>query len=119
MEVSPYLEFKGECEDAFTFYAQCLGGTLGGVFRYTGTPLAGQVPADWRDKVMHASLTIGSQALMGADLSPDRYTEPKGFSLSVQLNDTAEAERIFGELSTNGRILTPLEKRSGRHGSAW
>ena len=59
MEVSPFLEFKGECEAAFEYYALCLGATLGGVFRYTGTPLADQVPADWQDKVMHSSLTIG------------------------------------------------------------
>ena len=110
MEMSPYLDFKGECEDAFRFYEQCLGGTLGAVFRYAGTPLTDQVPADWQDKVMHASLTLGSQVLMGADVAPDRYEEPKGFSLSLQLNDTADAERMFRQLSANGRIVTPLEK---------
>jgi len=60
--------------------------------------------------VMHASLTLGSQVLMGADIAPERYEEPKGFSLSLQLNDIADAERMFGQLSTNGRIVTPLEK---------
>ena len=110
MEMSPYLDFKGECEAAFRFYEECLGGTLGAVFRYAGTPLAGQVPADWQDKVMHASLTLGRQVLMGADVAPDRYEEPKGFSLSLQLKDTADAERIFRQLCTNGRIVTPLEK---------
>src|SRR5437867_3443177 len=84
MEMSPYLDFRGECEAAFRFYEQCLGGTLGAVFRYAGTPLADQVPADWQDKVMHASLTLGNQVLMGADVAPDRYEEPKGFSLSLQ-----------------------------------
>src|SRR3954465_797801 len=110
MEVSPYLAFKGECEAAFRFYERCLGGTLGAVFRYAGTPLADQVPADWQDKVMHASLTLGHQVLMGADVAPERYEEPKGFSLSLQLNDTADAERMFHDLAMNGRIVTPLEK---------
>ena len=91
MEMSPYLDFKGECDAAFRFYEQCLGGTLGAVFRYAGTPLADQVPADWQDKVMHASLTLGNQVLMGADVAPDRYEEPKGFSLSLQLKGTADA----------------------------
>jgi hypothetical protein len=48
---------KGECEAAFKCYEQCLGGQLGAIFRYGGTPLAGHVPADWSDKVMHGSLT--------------------------------------------------------------
>src|SRR4051812_25098584 len=73
MDVRPYLDFNGECEAAFTFYEQCLGGTLGAIFRYRGTPLADQVPADWQDKVMHASLTLGRHILMGADVAPDRY----------------------------------------------
>jgi len=110
MQMSPYLNFKGECEAAFKFYEQCLGATLGPVFRYEGTSFADQVPADWKDKVMHASLTLGGQVLMGADIAPERYEEPKGFSLSLQLNDVAEAERLFAQLSMNGRILTPLEK---------
>ena len=72
--------------------------------------LTDQVPADWQDKVMHGSLTIGDQVLMGADVAPDRYEEPKGFSLSLQMKDTAEAERIFRELAEGGRVLMPLEK---------
>ena len=110
MEVTTYLTFKGDCEAAFGFYQQCLDGTLGGVFRYAGTPYADQVPADWQDKVMHASLTLGHQVLMGADVAPERYEAPKGFSLSLQMSRAADAERIYGQLSAGGTIKTPLEK---------
>lgn len=110
MRINPYLSFKGECEEAFRFYAQCLGGQLGAIFRYAGTPLAGQVPDDWADKVMHGSLTLGDQVLMGADVAPEGYEEPKGFSLSVQITSTADAERIFDELAAGGRVVLPLEK---------
>lgn len=55
MQLNPYLRFKGECEAAFKVYEQCLGGQLGAIFRYGGTPLASHVPADWSDKVMHGS----------------------------------------------------------------
>ena len=110
MEMTPYLTFKGDCEAAFGFYQQSLGGTLGGVFRYPGTPYADQVPPDWQDKVMHASLTVGNQVLMGADVAPERYEAPKGFSLSLQLSGAADAERIYGQLSAGGTIKTPLEK---------
>jgi PhnB protein len=110
MQVHPYLSFKGDCETAFKFYEQSLGGKPSALFRYAGSPMADQVLADWQDKVMHASLTLGDQVLMGGDVAPGQYEEPKGFSLSIQTNSTTEAERIFGELAKGGRVVMPLEK---------
>lgn len=110
MQMNPYLSFNGQCEAAFTFYEQCLGGRLGEIFRYAGSPMANDVPADWQDKVMHGSLTVGEQVLMGGDVAPGGYEAPRGFSLSLQIKSTAEAERIFRELADAGRIVLPLEK---------
>ena len=110
MQINPYLSFDGRCEEAFTFYAHCLGGEVGAIFRYAGTPFADQVPTDWQDKVMHGSVTIGGQVFMGADVAPGGYEPPKGFSLSLQLKNRTEAERIFRELSTNGRIVVALDQ---------
>jgi PhnB protein len=110
MQVNPYLSFNGQCEEAFKLYERVLGGQLGNIFRYTGTSLAHQVPADWQDKVMHGSVKVGGQELMGADVAPDRYEPLKGFSLSIQIKDAVEAERIFRELSQAGQVMMPLEK---------
>ena len=110
MEMNPYLSFKGDCETAFNFYVRCLGGKLGPIFRYGGTPLADDVPADWSNKIMHGTLTLADQVLMGADVAPDRYETPKGFSLLLQIKSTADAEHIFDELAKDGRIVMPLEK---------
>ena len=108
--MNPYLSFSGDCEAAFRFYAECLDGKLGEIFRYAGTPLAQQVPADWQDKVMHGSLAIGEHVLMGGDVAPDHYEKPKGFSLSLQMKSTAQAERIFDLLAKDGSVLMPLGK---------
>jgi PhnB protein len=110
MQIYPYLSFNGQCEAAFKFYEQCLGGQLGTIFRYAGTSLADQVPADWQDKVMHGSLTVGDQVLMGGDVAPDRYEQPKGISLSLQMKSTTTAERIFQLLAKDGTVVMPLEK---------
>jgi PhnB protein len=91
-------------------YEQCLDGKLGDIFRYAGTPMADQVPADWQNKVMHGSVTIGGHVLMGGDVAPDRYERPKGFSLSLQIPTTAQAERIFDFLAKDGTVVLPLEK---------
>jgi PhnB protein len=110
MQLNPYLSFEGHCEAAFKFYALCFGGELGPIFRYAGTPLATDVPADWQDKVMHGSVTVCGQVLMGGDVAPDRYEAPKGFTLSLHMDDTTDAERIFNELSKDGKIVMPLQK---------
>lgn len=111
MQMSPYLSFKGDCDAAFSLYEKCLGGQRGEIFRYRDTPMAGDVPADWHDKIMHTTLTIGDQVLMGADVSPDRYEEPKGgLSISLHMKSTAEAERVFAGLAEGGTIVMPLEK---------
>lgn len=86
MQMSPYLSFKGDCEAAFTFYARCLGGQLGALFRYGGSPLASHVPADWSEKIMHGSVTLGEQVLMGGDVAPDRYVEGLGFTMTRHWN---------------------------------
>jgi PhnB protein len=110
MQMSTYVNFKGECEAAFTFYERCLDGQLGAIFRYAGTSLADQVPADWQDKVMHGSVTVGGQVLMGADIAPEKYEVPKGFLLSLQMQSTTDAERFFHCLAEDGTVVMPLEK---------
>jgi PhnB protein len=110
MQMNTYLSFHGECEAAFKFYEECFDGKLGEIFRYAGTPMANQVPADWQDKVMHGSVAIGEQVLMGGDVAPERYEKPQGFSLSLQIKSTTQAERIFRLLAKDGMVVMPLEE---------
>lgn len=110
MQMTTYLSFKGDCEAAFKFYEQCLGAQLGPTFRYGGSPMADQAPPDWQDKIMHGSITVGDQTLMGADVVPGQYETPKGFSISLQIKSKADAERIFHGLAKEGTVVMPLEK---------
>ena len=110
MQMSPYLNFKGDCEEAFKFYERCLGARMGPIFHYAGSPMAGEVSSAFLDRVMHGSVTVGEQVLMGADLLPERYEAPKGFSLSLQIRSPVDAERVFRELAEGGKIVMRLEK---------
>ena len=110
MQVVTYLTFPGTCEEAFSLYADTLGGKVGELFRYSGTDLAKQVPADWGKKVMHGSVTFGDQTFMGADAAPGHFKPPQGFSISIHLNDTTDAKRIFKRLAEGGKVTMPLEK---------
>jgi PhnB protein len=110
LQMSPYLSFNGDCESAFRCYAATLDGTMGELFRYGGSPMDVDVPPDWAGKIMHGSVTIGGQVLMGADVAPNRYEAPKGFSLSLHMTDVARGERIFRELANGGSIVMPFER---------
>lgn len=128
MNLNPYLTFNGDCQEAFQFYQRILGGKIEEMIPHAGTPAEQYVPAGWKDKIMHARLVVDGRDLMGSDAPPDRYAKPQGISVSIGLNDIAEAERIFGALAERGSVGMPLQqtfwaKRFGmltdRFGIAW
>ena len=110
MQLNPYLSFNGQCEAAFKFYAQCLSGSIEFIVTYESRAKEYPVPAEWREKILHATLKVDDQILMGADTLPDRYQKPQGFSLTLGLKDEAEAERIFKALAENGTVEMPLQE---------
>jgi PhnB protein len=110
MDLHAYVSFKGDCEVAFRFYEEKLGAVPGLIFRYADSPMADVVPPGWDRKVMHGSVRIGQHLLEGADVPPDRYEEPKGFSLSLNIASPPEAEKVFEQLAEGGRVLYPMAK---------
>ena len=110
MQLSPYLTFNGQCEAAFMFYDQCLGGKIVTMLTHEGSPMAEQVPSEWRNKILHASLFVGDKVLMGSDSPPEHYEAPKGFSVLLGIDNPADAERIFHALAENGTVRMPIQK---------
>ena len=110
MQVSPYLSFNGDCEEAFTFYEKAIGGVRGMTNNFGGSPMAGQVPPEWHSKVMHTTLAIGNTILMGSDAPPGMQESPKGFSVSLVIDDAGDADRVFAALSAGGTVRMPIAK---------
>ena len=110
MQLNPCLTFNGQCEAAFKFYQQCLGGNMQTMMTWGDSPMADQVPAEWHDRIIHTTLMVGDEALLGSDAPPDRYEEPRGFAVTIQIDDPAEAERIFNALAENGTVQMPMQK---------
>ena len=111
MQLSPNLNINGECEAAFKFYEQCLGGKIQTMMTWGDSPMADQVPSEWRDRIIHASMLVGETSqLGGGDAPPDRYEEPRGLSVTVQIKEPADAERIFNALSEGGTVTMPIEQ---------
>jgi PhnB protein len=110
MQLNPYLLFNGQCEAAFKFYERCLGAKLEMMLRHGESPMAEQVPPEWRDRIMHARLVVGDKVMMGSDAPPDHYEQPRGFSVSIGIDDPGEAERIFQAMAEKGTVRMPLQK---------
>ena len=111
MKINPYLIFNGDCKAAFTFYAESLNGNIEAMLTFGETPAREHVPADLHNLIIHTRLTVGDQAIMGSDTTPDRPTdEMSGCSISLNVDSIAEAERVFSALSEDGTVQMPLEQ---------
>jgi PhnB protein len=110
MQLNPHLSFNGECEAAFRFYASCLGGHITLMLTYGDSPLAGQTPHELHNKILHAELAFSGQRLTGADVPPESYQVPQGFSVSLQIENAGEADRIFEALADRGAVQFPIQE---------
>jgi PhnB protein len=107
MELAIYVNYRGNCEAAFRFYEQRLGGKITGIARHGEQPNPA-IPADWKDKVLHARIAIGSTVLMGADIPT---AEPmRSAYLTLTVDDEEEAERVYALLTDGGEIFMKMEK---------
>lgn len=105
MQVNP---LDGDCEQAFRAYKTILGGEMVAMIPHEGTPASDHVPAERRKKIIHARLVGNGMLLMGSDAPPDRYEPMKGFSVTLNVNEPAEAERVFNALADGGSVRMPL-----------
>lgn len=109
MQLSPYLNFNGNCAEAFRFYEQVLGGKIEAMMTHGESPMTSETPG-WEDRILHARLVVGNQVLMGSDIPPEYYQLSGNMYVSMQLGDAAEAGRIFDALAENGNVSMPLDK---------
>lgn len=107
MQLDIYLNYRGTCEEAFRFYAQHLGGKITGMVRHGEQPNP-NIPADWKERILHARIEIGRSVVMGADIP---NSEPmRSAYLSLTLDSEAETERVYALLIDRGEIFMKMEK---------
>ena len=112
-QVQPYLFFDGRCEEAIEFYKSALGAKVDMMMRFKDSPEPvppGMCPPGSDDKVMHAALRIGNTVVMASDGMAGGKPEFKGFSLSVNAANEAEADKVFDALGEGGKVTMPLAK---------
>jgi PhnB protein len=128
MQLHPYLQFDGRCEEAVAFYRDALGAEVVMLVRFKDCPDPSMVPPGAEDKVMHMRFRIGETTVLASDGRCLGKPSFQGFSLSLTVANDAEAERCFTALANGGQVQMPLAKTffssrfgmvADRFGVAW
>jgi PhnB protein len=113
MQVQPYLFFNGRCEEAIAFYKKAIGAEVMMLMRNRESPephRPGMLPPGSDDKIMHTSLRIGATTVMASDGRCEGQPDFRGFALSLDAANDAEADRLFAALAEGGQVQMPLAK---------
>ena len=110
MKLHTFLNYGGNCERAFRFYEQHLGGKITMMMTHGQQPNPNDVPPDRKNDVLHARINIGEAELMGADVPPEHFQPMRSVYLSLTVSSIDEAERIYALLSDGGQIFMPMQE---------
>ncbi|HZH42751.1 MAG TPA: VOC family protein [Lysobacter sp.] len=109
MNFVPYLNFDGRAREAFEFYARVLGGRIDFMQTYGDSPACDHVPAEMRDALIHIRMSVGEQVLLASDCPPAYFRPMQGLYVTVQIDDPAQARRVFEALMDGGQVQMPFE----------
>ncbi|MAT14030.1 MAG: hypothetical protein CMJ46_02025 [Planctomyces sp.] len=110
--VTPYLFFSGRCEEAFAFYEEAIGATIGFTMRFNeapDSPPEGMLQHGFENKIMHGEMKIGQMTVYASDGCDDK-SNFSGFQLALTVQTEDEARRAFEALAAGGNIMMPLGK---------
>jgi PhnB protein len=112
--INPYLNFKGNTEEAFNFYKSVFGGEFTSLQRFKDTPEGDRVPPADKEKIMHVALPIGKgNVLMATDAIESmghKLTAGNNFHISITPDSEEETTKLFNGLSAGGNVTVPLQK---------
>ena len=110
MQLALYLQFSGQCDEAFRFYEKVLSGKITYLGRYGDSPMADRVAPEWAKKIMNVTIECTGQRIHGCDAPPDRQGPMQGFALSLKTASVAESEKLFQTLAEGGTVTMPLQQ---------
>jgi PhnB protein len=115
MQVQPYLNFEGLCEEALEFYRGAVGAEVDCLMRFKDGPQDApsdgcENPSGVEEKVMHASFRVGDATILASDCGCTGQASFQGFSLALTAPSVAEAERLFAALGEGGQVQMPMSE---------
>jgi PhnB protein len=110
LKLRTFLNFGGNCEEAFRFYERELGGKITTMMNHEQNPGPGNIAPEWKKAILHARLVVGDIDIMASDIPPDVFQPMRSSYLSLAVNSPEEAERIYQALSPGGEVFIPLQE---------
>lgn len=110
MKLHTYLNYGGNCAEAFRFYEKHLGAKIGMMMTHGEAPGQSNVVPEWKRAILYASISLGGTELMASDIPPDRFQPMRSVYLSLGVSSDGEAERIFALLSDGGDVFMPMQE---------
>src|SRR5262245_60646888 len=108
MKLDVYINYKGNCREAFQFYEKHLGGKITAMSTFRDMPDGANIPEERKNDILHARIEIGGTVIMGADIP---NAEPmRSAYLTLQVDSAEEAERLYSVLSEGGEIFMKMEQ---------
>lgn len=105
MAFHPYLNFGGNCREAFTRYQQIFGGELM-LLTEADMPSEGAASDQASDLIIHAALTFEGHLLMASDVQG--FEPAGGMYVDYSITDIAETKRVFEALADGGQVEVAL-----------
>jgi PhnB protein len=115
MKLYTYLNYGGNCLQAFEFYVEHLGGSITMMAKHGDNPPPPGAPPDWSNAVLHARMELGDTILMGADVPPSRFQPMRSAYLTLLVDSIEEAERVYALLTEGGEIFMPIAETFYAH----
>ena len=110
MQVQPYLNFDGRCNEALEFYKKAIGAKVGMLVRFKDAPDKSMISPGSEEKVMHSAVQVGDSTVLMSDGRCTGKANFHGIALSISAKSEAEADKIFNGLSDGGQVNMPLTK---------
>ncbi len=115
MKLYTYLNYGGNCRQAFEFYVEHLGGKITMITAHGELPESDKISPEWKNAVVHARMEIGDTVLLGADIPSPPFQPMRSAYLTLIVDSVDEAERIYALLSEGGQIFMPMEETFFAH----
>lgn len=110
MSLSFHIDFNGQCQEAFEYYAEHLGGVTGLMLQIKDSPMSENHDVHWQKKIVHANINFDGIEIAGADLTPEQYQTPQGFCVLLSFTSEEKVKSAFDKLAQGGNVIMAPQK---------
>jgi PhnB protein len=110
MKLTTYVNFPGKCKEALEYYEKHLGGKIVMMSTFDQMPNPERIPAGMEKAVLHARILLGDTVLIASDGPPERVEPMRSAYLTLSVDSSEDAERIYKALTDGGEIFMKMEE---------